>query len=106
MQSVEHGLRETAVTDQATRFKDSVRAATDRDRHVESVDIVLVRLLDRLHREKRNMTVRERRRFSTGVRVLARCRGRTIAETITSIFRAACDSRGQGPSAQRAHRKQ
>lgn len=54
-----------------------------------SIESVLIRLLDRVIREKRCLTARERARFSTGVRVLARCRGDSVAQTITSLLNSA-----------------
>ena len=62
--------------------------ATDVDSQIAPLRRVLVNLLDQLQRDDRCMTPRERQRYSTGVRLLARCSGRPIKEVITSLTAA------------------
>jgi hypothetical protein len=66
--------------------------APECDYNVSSVQTVLVRLLDRLHEERRCMTPDERQRYSVGVRMLARYRGCSVAQAIAQVNqRAASD---------------
>lgn len=53
--------------------------------HVSSVQNVLVRLLGRLHEERRSMTPEERQRYSVGARILARYRGCSVAQAISQL---------------------
>ena len=54
--------------DDNTGFKDSVSEARDIEWQVASIDTALFVLLDRLQREKRTLTIRERQRFHDGSR--------------------------------------
>ena len=51
-----------------TGFHFSVSKAPDIDWRVASIDTVLFGLLDRLRREKRSLTIRERQRVRTDAR--------------------------------------
>jgi len=53
--------------------------------HVPSIQSMLIRLLDRLHEERRCMTADERQRYRVGVRILARYRGCSVAQAISHL---------------------
>jgi len=57
------------------------------DSQVAPVQSALISLLYRLQRDQRDMTPRERQRYSVGVRLIARCSERSIADVITSLNR-------------------
>jgi len=61
--------------------------APEIDSQVAAVQSVLISLLDRLQSDQRHMTPGERQRYSVGVRLIARCSERSIADVITSLDR-------------------